>query len=206
VDRRLHTNRWTVKLMCALFAMGMVQAYVVWKMTRGVTSRFSHYNFMRDLMQEFLTFDSKEYGRRRAYLRQGREPPPPPVPQAPFNLAGARVKHRMAKIRNGRSQVCRVCSTRLRDDDQRSPMKVRSGKKRPFAHYECRYMCVGCCHAPMHPECFTRVAEHHQPGALAHSHPRSQVSRVAPSPQSRKRKSQAPTPSASTEEVIDMTK
>ena len=204
MDRRVHTNRWTVKLMCGIFAMGMVQAYVFWKMTRGVTSRFSHYNFMRDLMQEFLTFDSKEYTRRKAYLRKGRKPPPPPVPEAPFNPAGARVKHCMAKIRNGRSMVCRVCSTRLRDDKQRSPMKGQTQKRN--IEYKCKYRCVGCCDAPMHPECFTRVAEHHQAGALAHSHPRSQVSRVAPSPQSRKRKSRARTPSASNEESFDLTK
>jgi hypothetical protein len=184
VDRRLHTNRWTVKVMVALFAMGMVQAYVVWKMTKGVTKRFSHYSFMRDLMEEFLEFDFKEHVRRRKYLSKGQRPPPAPVPKHPVvPEAGVRIKHRMVGIPD-RGMVCRVCSARLRDDRQRSPVKNHSRSK----HYLCSYKCVGCDHAPMHPECFTRVFEHHQAGALAHSHPQSQVSRVSPSPQSRKRK------------------
>ena len=183
MDRRLHTNRWTVKVMCALFAMGMVQAYVVWKMTKGVTKRFSHYRFMRDLMEEFLEFDIKEHIRRRKYLRKGKRPPPAPVPKDPVvPEAGARIKHCMARIRSERGMVCRVCSARLRDVRQRSPVKNHSTSKRFLSYYKC----LGCDHAPMHPECFTRVFEHHQAGALAHSHPRSQVSRVSPSPQSRK--------------------
>jgi hypothetical protein len=180
--RRLHTNRWTVKVMIAIAMMCVTQAYAYWKQTKGEQGRYPHYKFVRELMNLMFDFDEKKYLARRARMALGWNPEPPSRPSV--NQQGG--KHCLVRLPDGERHVCRVCSDRKRDDNQKSPMKANFNKR--SKDYYCRYYCPGCDNAPMHPECFTRVEAHHCPGNLAHGDTRSQVTNVSPSPNSGRKK------------------
>jgi hypothetical protein len=181
--RRLHTNRWTVKVMIAIAMMCVTQAYAYWKQTKGEQGRYPHYKFVRELMNLMFDFDEKKYLARYARMSIGWAPEPPSDNQLAPRHKG---KHCMVALPDGERRVCRVCSDRRRDDDQKSPMKANF--RQNSRDYYCRYYCPGCDDAPMHPECFTRVGAHHCPGNLAHGDTRSQVAKVSPSPNSGRKK------------------
>jgi hypothetical protein len=214
LEQQIVTQRWSLKVMLSIMATAMTQAFVHYKvMKRGVSKNYVHYKFLRRLMWLMLKFDEKRYLRRKSKLAQGLKPDPAdcvgpephrtPTPQTPAAQTPAAPAtptapraaeaskgpgtHRMAELETERPEVCRVCSDRVDDPLQQSPLKIVSKRSTEYTTW---IYCPGCPgHMPMHPWCFTRVPAHNEPGYSAHSNPASQAQHLLPSPNRAKSKS-----------------
>ena len=139
LERQIITSRWSFKVQLALIAMSIVASYVHFK-TFTRRRRYSHYGFLRELMESLLRFDLETVIDRRLARKFGRGKVHRRDDSVSEESGGGRsalgVKHRLVSLGPRKRRVCRVCASRRKDPKQQSPHK---SSKRSKA-YVCRYV------------------------------------------------------------------